>query len=173
MFWVYGQTLLSIVYRLIFSLTDSKMAYVHVFAGSQVGRHVSYLQITNMFLFKFTSLLRIFHSYRDEPIGRWGEKIVPQENHLTHPQAELGMSHMCPMQGSNPHRPQRWGDRTIKSVEISDLTHSVMGAVITDIAVGKAQLVDGSVVVACMPSRFVNQVRVYVHSKVFFRSLPC
>ena len=53
------------------------MGYVHVFAGSKVRRPVSYLQIINIFLFRFTSLLRIFHLYRDELIGRWGEKIVP------------------------------------------------------------------------------------------------
>ena len=67
-------------------LTDSEMGYVHVFAGLQVRRPVSYLQITNIFLFKFTSLSRLFYSYRDRPIGRWAKKIVPQENHLTHPQ---------------------------------------------------------------------------------------
>ena len=40
------------------------------------------------------SLSRLFHSYRDEPIGRWGETGVP--DHLTHPQAELGLSSlMC------------------------------------------------------------------------------
>ena len=33
---------LSIVYRLVFSHTDSKMGYVHVFAGSQVRRPISY-----------------------------------------------------------------------------------------------------------------------------------
>ena len=91
---VRSKLLLSIVYRLVFSLTDSKIGYVHAFAGSQVPRPISYFQITNIFLFKFTSLSRLFHSYRDEPIGRWGEKIVPQENHPTHPQAELGVSHI-------------------------------------------------------------------------------
>ena len=91
---VRSERLLSIVYRLVFSLSDSKMGYVHVFAGSQVCRPVSYLQITNILLFKFTSLSRLFHSYRDEPIVRWGEKVVPQKNHLTHPQAELGLSYM-------------------------------------------------------------------------------
>ena len=47
------------------------------------------------FLFSLTSLSRLFHSYRDEPIGRWGETgvHVPRENHLTLPQAELGLSH--------------------------------------------------------------------------------
>ena len=27
-------------------------------------------------------------------MGRWGETGVPRENHLTHPQAELGLSHI-------------------------------------------------------------------------------
>ena len=91
---VRSKLLLSIVYRLIFSLTDSNIGYVHVFAGSQVRRPISYLQITNIFLFRCTSLSRLFPSYRDEPIGRWGEKIVPRENHLSHPQTELGLFHM-------------------------------------------------------------------------------
>ena len=29
------------------------------------------------------------------------------KNHLTHPQAELGLYHMWPVQGYNPHRTQR------------------------------------------------------------------
>ena len=62
-----------------FLFTDSKMDYVHVFAGSQVRRPFSYLQITNIFLFKFTSLSRLFHSYRDEPIDMWGKTIVPKK----------------------------------------------------------------------------------------------
>ena len=45
------------------------------------------------FFFSLTSLSRLFHSYRDEPIGRWGETRVPRENHLTHLQAELALSH--------------------------------------------------------------------------------
>ena len=58
------------------------------------------------FLFSLTSLSRLFHSYRDEPIGRWGETGVPRENHLTHPQADLGLSHMWPVGGSNLHQTQ-------------------------------------------------------------------
>ena len=42
-------------------------------------------------------LLRLFHTYRDEPIGRWGETGVPRTNHLTHPQAEHGLFHMWPV----------------------------------------------------------------------------
>ena len=40
---VRSELLPSFVYRLEFSLTDSKMGYVHVFAGSQVRKPVSYL----------------------------------------------------------------------------------------------------------------------------------
>ena len=54
----------------------------------------SFIYRLQMFLFKFTSLSRLFHSYRDEPIGRWSERIVPRKKHLTNPQAELGLSHM-------------------------------------------------------------------------------
>ena len=48
---VRSEPLLSIVYRLVFSLTNSKMGYLHVFASSQVRRPVSYLQITNIFFY--------------------------------------------------------------------------------------------------------------------------
>ena len=59
------------------------------------------------FLFSLTSFLRLFHSYREGPIGGWGETGVPRENHLTHPQAELGLSHMWPVRDSNLHQTQR------------------------------------------------------------------
>ena len=64
------------------------------------------------FLFSFSFLIlfnvpsRLFHSYRDKSIGRWGETGAPRENHLTHPQAELGLSHMWPVRGSNLHQTQ-------------------------------------------------------------------
>ena len=45
----------------------------------------SYIYIFFIFLFSLTSLSRLFHSYRDEPICRWGETEVPRENHLIHP----------------------------------------------------------------------------------------
>ena len=55
---------------------------------------------TNFFFFffsSFTSLSRLFHSYRrDEPISRWGDNgSTPkkqQQQHFTLPQAELGFS---------------------------------------------------------------------------------
>ena len=58
---VRSELLLNIVYGLVFFLTGSKKGYVHVFAGSQVRRPVFYLQIINIFLFKFMSLPRLFH----------------------------------------------------------------------------------------------------------------
>ena len=48
-----------------------------------------------------------YFTHRDEPIDRWGETGVPRENHLTHPQAELVLSHMWPVRGSNLHQTQR------------------------------------------------------------------
>ena len=48
-----------------------------------------------------------YFTHRDEPIDRWGKTGVPRENHLTHPQAELGLSHMWPVRGSNLHQTQR------------------------------------------------------------------
>ena len=82
------------------------------------------------FLFSLTSLSRLFHSYRDEPIRRWGEKReYPGKNHLTHPQVELDLSHLWPVWSSNPHQSQRWDDRMVKGDnEISHLNHSATGA---------------------------------------------
>ena len=45
-------------------------------------------------------------AHRDEPIDRWGEMAVRRKNHLTHPQAELVLSHMWPVRGSNLHQPR-------------------------------------------------------------------
>ena len=49
-------------------------------------------------LFFFNSVSCPFQDYfthRDEPIDRWGKTGVPQENHLTQPQAELVLSHVA------------------------------------------------------------------------------
>ena len=43
---------------------------------------------------------------------------VPRKNHLTHLQAELGLSHMWPVRGLNLHQTQRLDDRMIKSAYI-------------------------------------------------------
>ena len=52
--------------------------------------------------FKIISLIETI-----EPIDGWGEMGVPRENHLKHPQAELVLSHMWPVRGSNLHQTQR------------------------------------------------------------------
>ena len=38
----------------------------------------------------------------------------PEKKTLAHPQADLGLSHIWPVRGSNPHQTQRWDDRVIK-----------------------------------------------------------
>ena len=59
----------------------------------------------------FYSVLRPFHDYfssyeTGQSVGgaKTGES---REKHLTHPQAELGLSHMRRERGSNPHQAQR------------------------------------------------------------------
>ena len=62
------------------------------------------------FLFFFNSVLRLFQDYfssceTGQSIG--GRKREdPKKNHLAHPQEELGLSHMWPERGSNPHQTQ-------------------------------------------------------------------
>ena len=61
--------------------------------------------------FFFNSVLRPFQDYfssyeTGQSVG--GRKREdPEKNHLAHPQAELGLSHMWPERGSNPHQTQR------------------------------------------------------------------
>ena len=83
-----------------------------------------------VFLFSLTPLSRFFHLYQDEPIERRDEMGVPRKKHLTHPQAEHGLSHMWPVRGSNLHQSQWWDDRmiTVRALKFSDLTHSAKGA---------------------------------------------
>ena len=77
------------------------------------------------FWFSLTCLSRLFHSYRDKLIGRWGETGVPLENHLTHPQAELGLSHMWPVRILNLHQTQRWDTPNLNEISLS--IHSDVG----------------------------------------------
>ena len=62
------------------------------------------------FCFFFNSVLRPFQDYfssyeTGQSVG--GRKREnPEKNHLAHPQAELGLSHMWPVRGSNPHQTQ-------------------------------------------------------------------
>ena len=59
----------------------------------------------------FNSVLSPFQDYfssfeTGQSVG--GQKQEnPEKNHLAHPQAELGLSHMRPVRGSNPHQTQR------------------------------------------------------------------
>ena len=62
------------------------------------------------FLFSFTPLSRLFDYFSSYETGQsvGGQKREnPEKNHLAHPQAELGLSHMWPVRGSNPHQTQR------------------------------------------------------------------
>ena len=45
------------------------------------------------------------HMRKANQVGR--KRKNPEKNHLAHPQAELGLSHMWPERGSNPHQTQR------------------------------------------------------------------
>ena len=63
------------------------------------------------FFFFFYSILRPFQDYfssyeTGQSIGgaKTGE---PREKHLAHPQAELDLSHIWPVRGSNQHQTQR------------------------------------------------------------------
>ena len=64
-----------------------------------------------LFFFFFNSVLRPFQDYfssyeTGQSVG--GRKREnPEKNHLAHPQAELGLSHMWPVRGSIPHQTQR------------------------------------------------------------------
>ena len=42
-----------------------------------------------------SSLSELFHSYREESIGRWGETGVPRENHLTPASKTWLVSHVA------------------------------------------------------------------------------
>ena len=63
------------------------------------------------FFFFLNSVLRPFQDYfssyeTGQSVG--GRKREnPEKNHLAHLQAELGLSHMWPERGSNPHQTQR------------------------------------------------------------------
>ena len=59
----------------------------------------------------FNSVLRPFQDYfssyeTGQSVGG-RKREIPEEKHLTHPQTEVGLSHMLPARGSNPHQTQR------------------------------------------------------------------
>ena len=60
------------------------------------------------FLIQFNVPFKIISAHMrraNQSVGR--KRETPEKNHLTHPQAELGLSHMWPERGSNPHQTQR------------------------------------------------------------------
>ena len=60
------------------------------------------------FLFSFTSRLsRLFQYETGQSVGGAKTGETREKKHLAHPQAELGLSHMWPGRGSNPHQTQR------------------------------------------------------------------
>ena len=70
-----------------------------------------YEEEKRIFFFFFNSVLHPFQDYfssyeTGQSVGgrKWEN---PEKNHLAHPQAELGLSHMWPVRGSNPHQTQR------------------------------------------------------------------
>ena len=48
-----------------------------------------------------------FSSYETGQSEGGRKRKDPEKTHLAHPQAELGLSHMWPEWGSNPHQTQR------------------------------------------------------------------
>ena len=92
----------------IFLKTICFPQYMHLHVHFQP--RTRFTQPSNEVVYLNPDLHRPFQDYlthRDEPIDRWGETGVPRENHLTNPQAELVLSHMWPVRGSNPHQTQR------------------------------------------------------------------
>ena len=76
------------------------------------------LILSKLLLLLFYSFLHPFQDYfssyeMGQPVGgrKWENT---EKNQLAHPQAELGLSHMWQVRGSNPHRTQRWDEQEIK-----------------------------------------------------------
>ena len=53
----------------------------------------------------------VIHSYEMSQSVDGRKASTPRKNHLAHRQANLGLSHMWPVRGSNPHQTQRRDDR--------------------------------------------------------------
>ena len=74
------------------------------------GKLYSNPRITTNGEYFFNSVLRPFQDYvssyeTGQSVGG-RKREIPEKKHLTHPQAEVGLSHMLPAQGSNPHQAQ-------------------------------------------------------------------
>ena len=67
--------------------------------------------------FFFNSVLRPFQDYfssceTGQSVGG-PKREKSKKNHLAHPQAKLGLSHMWPERGSNPHQTQRYKETSL------------------------------------------------------------
>ena len=87
-----------------------------------------------LFFFFFNSVLRPFQDYfssyeMGQSVGgaKTGEPREKPPGTVAHPQAELGLSHMWPEWGPNPHQAQRWDDRVLRN---SALNSSATGAAV-------------------------------------------
>ena len=87
----------------------------------------SVLVYNRFFIFFLNSVLRPFQDYfssyeMGQSVG--GAKTEnPEKNHLTHLQAELGLSHMRPERGLKPHQTQWCDDRVIKKQRSKPFSH--------------------------------------------------
>ena len=76
------------------------------------------------FFIWFYSPSRLFHLFWVKSISTWGENRWFLRKTPDHPQAELGLSHMWPVLGSNP---QWWDDKLFGVLKVKDLNHLGMG----------------------------------------------
>ena len=66
------------------------------------------------FFFFFLDSVKIISAHMTGQSVGGAKTGEPREKPPRHPQAELGLSHMWPERGSNPHQTQRYDDRVIK-----------------------------------------------------------
>ena len=97
----------STIYKnlVLYMYPNEKLTHYHrfvMFSGSERLPGI-YLKVLVLF---FNSVLRPFQDYFSS--YETGQLVGgAKKKHLTHPQAELGLSHMWPERGSNPHQTQR------------------------------------------------------------------
>ena len=87
----------------------SRVAAQMIQSGIIKQHNINFKQLVPKFF--FYSVLRPFQDYfssYETGLSVGGRKREnPEKNHLAHLQAELGLSHMWPERGSNPHQTQR------------------------------------------------------------------
>ena len=86
------------------------MLYLHMQYFMLIGRKSKIIIVFVLFFFNLG--LRpfqadYFSSFETGQSVGGRKREAPEKKHLAHPQAELGLSHMWPVRGSNPHQTQR------------------------------------------------------------------